>query len=71
VTRFTPGDLVVVLVEDGEFIVDGAEIRVTGSSGITFAAPGMIIHYVTDHGCKPPEEFLDALRSSPNLLDPG
>lgn len=52
--------------EDGEFIVGGAEIRVAGPSDVTFAAPDMIIHYVTDHGYKPPEEFLDALGSDAN-----
>lgn len=48
---------------DGEFVVGGAEIRVTGPSGVVFASPDMIIHYVTDHGYKPPEEFLEALGS--------
>jgi hypothetical protein len=48
--------------DEGEFIVGGAEIRVAGPAGITFAAPDMIIHYVTDHGYRPPDEFLDALR---------
>jgi hypothetical protein len=52
--------------EEGEFIIGGAEIRVTGPSGIIFAAPDMIIHYVTDHGYKPPEEFLAALGSGAN-----
>ncbi len=27
--------------DEGEFIVGGAEIRVTGSAGVTFAAPDM------------------------------
>jgi hypothetical protein len=48
--------------DEGEFIVGGAEIRVVDPGGITFAAPDMIVHYVTDHGYKPPDEFLDALR---------
>jgi hypothetical protein len=52
--------------EDREFIVGSAEIRVTGPSGIVFASPDMIIHYVTDHGYKPPEEFLEALGSIAN-----
>lgn len=51
---------------EGEFIVGGAEIRVAGPSGVTFAAPDMIIHYVTDHGYKPPDEFLVALRHGPS-----
>jgi hypothetical protein len=49
----------------GEFIVGAAEIRVTDQADVTFAAPDMIIHYVADHGYKPPDEFLDALRSQP------
>lgn len=51
--------------EKGEFVVGGAEIRVPSPSGVTFAAPDMIIHYVTDHGYRPPDEFLDALRRIP------
>jgi hypothetical protein len=50
--------------EDGEFIVGGAEIRVTSKSGTTYAAPDMIIHYVTDHGYMPSREFLAALRDN-------
>jgi hypothetical protein len=47
--------------EDGEFIVGGAEIRVAAPSGVIFAGPDMIIHYVMVHGYKPPEKFPDAL----------
>lgn len=50
--------------EDGEFMVGSAEIRVAGPSGVTFAAPDMVIHYVTEHGYQPPDEFLAALGSS-------
>lgn len=50
--------------DEGQFIVGGAEIRVVGPAGVTFAAPDMIIHYVTEHGYRPPDEFLDALRRS-------
>ncbi len=57
--------------DEGEFIVGGAEIRVTGSAGVTFAAPDMIIHYVTDHGYRPPDEFLDDLRRSLNAEGAG
>lgn len=51
--------------DEGEFIVGGAEIRVAGAAGITYAAPDMIIHYITDHGYRPPDQFLAALRRSP------
>ena len=50
--------------DEGEFIVGAAEIRVSDAAGVTFAGPDMIIHYVTDHGYRPPDEFLDALRRS-------
>jgi len=38
-----------------------AEIRVAGRSGVTYACPDMIYHYVKDHGYGPPQEFIDAL----------
>jgi hypothetical protein len=47
--------------EEGEFFVGSAEIRVPAGDGTTFAAPDMIIHYVTEHGYRPPDSFLDAL----------
>jgi hypothetical protein len=48
--------------ESGEFVVGSAEIRVPSPSGAIFAAPDMIIHYVTEHSYRPPDEFLEALR---------
>jgi hypothetical protein len=56
--------------DGGEFTVGGAEIRVAGPAGVTFAAPDMITHYVTDHGYRPPDEFLDALRRNQALPGP-
>jgi hypothetical protein len=50
--------------DEGEFVVGGAEIRVADLAGVTFAAPDMIIHYVREHGYRPPDEFLDALSRS-------
>jgi hypothetical protein len=32
-----------------EFFVGGAEVRVSGQHGVTYAAPDMIIHYVEVH----------------------
>ncbi|MFH8981160.1 DUF7919 family protein [Streptomyces varsoviensis] len=37
------------------------EIWVTGSNGVTYAAPSLIIHYIVDHGYLPPEEFRTAV----------
>jgi hypothetical protein len=41
--------------------VGDAEIRVPGRGGITYAAPTMMVHYVKDHGYRPPEEFIDVV----------
>jgi len=46
--------------EVGEFLVGSAEIRVPESGQRVFAALDMIIHYVTEHGYKPPDDFLRA-----------
>lgn len=48
----------------GDFYVGNAEIRVAGPDGITFAAPNMIIHYVIEHGYRPPDAFVAAVLSS-------
>ncbi|TMC97397.1 MAG: hypothetical protein E6J05_12115 [Chloroflexi bacterium] len=45
----------------GDFVVGGAEIRVTGADGTVYAAPDMIIHYVERHQYKPPEQFVAAV----------
>ncbi|MGX2996276.1 DUF7919 family protein [Streptomyces sp. JNUCC 64] len=37
-----------------------AEIRVTGADGTAYAAPNLVIHYITDHLYRPPEEFCRA-----------
>ena len=41
-----------------------SEIQLIGTGGIRYAAPTLIVHYVTAHGYLPPIEFLDALMSS-------
>lgn len=47
---------------DGTHLTLGsAEIRVTGRSGIQYACPDMIYHYMKDHQYKPPQEFIDAV----------
>lgn len=37
-----------------------AEIRVTGADGTRYAAPTLVVHYVTSHGYLPPRGFLEA-----------
>jgi hypothetical protein len=37
------------------------EIRIIGAHGITYAAPILVLHYVTAHEYLPPREFIDAV----------
>lgn len=40
------------------------EIRVWGKNGNMYAAPSLILHYILQHGYKPPQEFIDAVMDS-------
>ena len=42
-----------------------AEIRVMGKGGKIYAAPTLVYHYVVDHHCCPPEEFIQAVLEGP------
>jgi hypothetical protein len=46
---------------DGEFPLGSAEIRVRAPTGVVFAAPNLIIHYVTVHKYRPPDAFHEAV----------
>jgi hypothetical protein len=37
------------------------EVRVTAASGIVYAAPSLIWHYVVEHQYQPPQEFIRAV----------
>ena len=37
------------------------EIRVTDRSGVTYVAPVLIRHYVSEHEYVPPRQFIDAV----------
>ncbi|MCF3133841.1 DUF7919 family protein [Streptomyces olivochromogenes] len=37
------------------------EVRIPGESGIAYAAPFLITHYITTHGYQPPQAFIDAV----------
>ena len=38
-----------------------AEIRVASRSGVRYASPDLVVHYVECHAYLPPKQFLDAL----------
>lgn len=37
------------------------EVRIPGGRGIAYVAPFLITHYVTAHGYRPPQAFMDAV----------
>ena len=47
------------------------EIRVRSAAGITYVAPTLIVHYVSEHQYQPPQQFIEAvLHSAPvNEID--
>ena len=44
--------------------VGNGEIRILGKS-VVYAAPTLIYHYVTEHQYRPPDEFIEAVLTSP------
>lgn len=49
------------LCPTGEGPEGNGEVRIPGSSGIAYAAPRLIGHYVGAHDCQPPPVFIDAV----------
>ncbi|WP_043464659.1 hypothetical protein [Kitasatospora sp. MBT66] len=47
--------------ESGSSLLGTAEIHVRSSSDTVFVAPTLVIHYIVEHGYRPPDEFLDAV----------
>lgn len=50
--------------DGGQYLVGDAEIRVAGQGRVVYAAPTMVIHYVQDHGYRPPDGFIAAVLRS-------
>ncbi|MDE7225082.1 MAG: hypothetical protein K2O34_15055 [Acetatifactor sp.] len=42
------------------------EMRIWGKDGNVYAAPSLIVHYILEHGYRPPREFIDAVMDSEN-----
>lgn len=51
-------------VERGYVALGSGEIHVRGADGTRFAAPTLVVHYITDHGYRPPTAFLAAVRAA-------
>lgn len=52
------------MIEDDPETMGNGEIRVKGENGITYVAPVLVRHYVTEHRYLPPQEFIDAVTTS-------
>ena len=46
---------------EGDYRVGNGEVHVTGRDGASYAAPSLVIHYVTEHGYRPPDGFIAAV----------
>jgi hypothetical protein len=46
---------------EGAYPLGSAEMRIDGTNGVRYAAPDLIAHYVTEHGYRPPAEFIAAV----------
>jgi hypothetical protein len=55
------------LVDAGPEARGSGEIRVVSASGVTYAAPLLVLHYVMAHSYRPPEEFIEAAVASAAL----
>ena len=66
---FDPSTIVGYSVEHkgNQMSLGNGEIRVPSKSGVMYAAPTLIYHYIKDCGYLPPQDFLDALEE---MTDP-
>ncbi|UJW31021.1 hypothetical protein L3Q67_38475 [Saccharothrix sp. AJ9571] len=54
--------------QTGETLMGFGEIHAVGADGVRYAAPTLVLHYVVEHGYRPPAPFLDAvLRTADEL----
>ncbi|MFG2904908.1 hypothetical protein ACGF13_07555 [Kitasatospora sp. NPDC048286] len=67
----TMGVHICELCPPGEDVSGDGEIHLYGDSGLSYAAPTMITHYVEAHGYVPPAGFLDALHRVKPLSEDG
>jgi hypothetical protein len=56
------GPLIWVEVGGKDLRLGNGEIHACGADGVRYAAPTLIVHYIEEHGYRPPEEFLAAVR---------
>jgi hypothetical protein len=54
-------DRPVVRSGDAEQTLGAAEVWPVGADGTAYAAPTLVHHYVTEHGYRPPDPFVEAV----------
>lgn len=45
-------------------ILGHMEFHIPGADGIVYAAPSMVVHYISDHKYRPPDGFVEAVQAA-------
>lgn len=56
--------------ESEEVVLGSAEIHVPAATGLVYAAPNLVLHYIAEHFYCPPEEFCAAAANAAGLECP-
>ena len=62
---FSDKDVRLYDLADKSILLGSAEVRIFSNEPIIYAAPNLLIHYVTEHGYLPPKKFIDAIQNGP------
>jgi predicted enzyme related to lactoylglutathione lyase len=49
--------------KDRQIALGSAELWIPSSGGVIYAAPNLIVHYIEDHGYRPPDAFINAVKA--------
>jgi predicted enzyme related to lactoylglutathione lyase len=49
--------------KERQIALGSAELWVPAPNGMIYAAPTLIVHYIEDHGYRPPDEFIEAVKA--------
>jgi len=60
-----PGMAVCMDVDGHEVWLGNAEIRVTDRTGVIYASPSLVAHYISAHRYLPPPDFIEAVLDAP------
>ncbi|MGB1249891.1 MAG: hypothetical protein ACPG8W_04610 [Candidatus Promineifilaceae bacterium] len=60
------GEHVTTQIDGKEVVLGSAEIRILGEENI-YAAPDLILHFITAHKYRPPQKFIDVVMKAPGV----